>query len=211
MSLVRISKNLITDVESTLDRITSKAYEVTVAPKNPKNVPECVEAMLEAGNTAIWKNYSQYRSNLPVEWYVKVTRMDVHIIEMGKEEFQLTTTVTAPPGTPAYGYIDVDVSLTNLPYNFKQLFDDYSAAKKKHLDSYAEVRKQVLAFLRSSKSLNAALVAFPDLALYIPPIYLVQVAAKATRAKPGDKEESAPVTIDINLLTSIGVVGKLQG
>jgi len=211
MSLVRISKNLIAEVEASIARITAKAYEATVAPKNPKNVPECVAAMLEAGNAVIWTKYPQYKDSLPPEWYVSVNRMDVHIIELGREEFQINATVKAPPGSSSYGYIDVDVSLKDLPLNFKQLLDEYGVAKAKHKETYDKVKQQLMSFLRSSKSLNAALTTFPDLALYIPKTYLDQVATKVTRSKSGgDTEDAAPVTIDTNLLTSIGVVGRLQ-
>lgn len=210
MALVRISKALLDAVEVKLNVLVAKAYEVSVAPKNPKMDAACRDAMYAAAEVQVWSKASHLKDLMPEEWCVTANRVDVRVEEVSGEEFQISKKLVCPPGTSTYGYIDVKLRMKQLPTEFAALFAAFSAAKGEHITKYAKVRMQVMAFLKASKSLNDALKRFPDLALYIPQPYLDSVNAKVERSAAIAKEQAVEAVIDRDLLVSTGVVGKLQ-
>jgi hypothetical protein len=215
MALVRISKNLIADVRKRVDDVAARTFETAVAPKNPVTKTDNLDVLFDASERAIWKEHLHLKSIVPPGWLVKKDRIDLKIMKGGTQlypEMQVNRVVICPPNTPGYSYVDVRLDVSQIPQALSDEIDAYNTECMEHNTKFGKVREQILAYLNSRKSLNDALKAYPDLALYVPKHYIETVNRKTDRAAAQAKEQvTGEVTIDRDLITSTGVVGALHG
>lgn len=210
MSLVRISNNLIGDVEERITEVCNKVFATTVLPSYPLANKANVDAVMEIIERKVWGPHMHLKDQMPSGWLITVARVDFTIAGAGLPEYQLQHDMVCPPGSAAYAYIDVKLNPSDfLPDMFAALLE-YKKQCDEHSKKFSTIRVQVKDFLHSCKSLNDALKKYPDIALYIPKSYIDRVNTKDARAAKAD--EGVPVTpnIDRDLVTSMGVVGALH-
>ena len=218
MSLVRISKELINDVERVVEGIKERDYAATVEPLKPTFHTEMNDQLYEIGMSLLWKEHRHFMDMLPAKWMPVVERMDLTIRDPHgnriMEEIQISRKTKLPPGTThSYNYVEVKVPVAMVSPEFKAAFDKYDAASKALKEKYHAIRQQVCDFLMGCKSLNDALRKFPDIALYVPLSYIDRVEEVVERKARAlrEKIEANNVTIDRDMISAVGVLGKLQG
>ena len=212
MALVRISKKLLDDVAKSIKQVSEKAYAAAVESKNPgAETSPVVEELFEAGLKDIWKKAPYLQAELPAEWCSTTSRMDLSVrFATHRHKVIITRPVRCPPNATSYGYMDAEVMAGDLSNQARDAVSDFFVSAEEHKQKYNQVEEQIKKFLTASKSLNAALKEFPSLALYIPDNYLISVQEVTRRTAAKAKEQAPPVEIDKELITSTGVLGKLQ-
>jgi hypothetical protein len=215
MSLVRISKQLLKDVESTISSIKQKDYAANVGVLNPKEDAALSAKLFEEGERLIWGEHMHYKTTLPKAWLSHIDRMDVSVVDAKGyrigDEIQISKKVTLPPNHPhSYGYVEVKVPVGRLPPEFVAQYEAFKAAKEAFDAKYDTIQAQVLGFLKSCKSLNDALKKYPDIALYVPEKYLSVVNEVRERGEREKKDAAPAVQLDRDMLSATGVLGKLQ-
>ena len=212
MALVRISKQLLQDVERTVNNIKNKTLETVVEPKNPTKNPvytdKCVERALEAA----WGDHAHLKDVVPQNWMTKIGRVDITITPV-IPEFQVAKTVLFPPKTEIkYGdYVEVRLPELAAPDGMITEYRAYFKERAETAKKFETIGKQIATFLKSCKSLNDALKKYPEVALYVPQAYLDIITEVRTREAREKEEAVAEPEIDKELITSMGVLGSLQG
>ena len=217
MALVRISKELLSMVHKQVVEVSIKAATLQVEPMHPKVTDELLTELKETITTHMWGAYIALRSQIPEVWKVKATEVNVSLLFAGKlvvtEGIKVNENFVFPPNTRvSYGQVDVKLPVVDgLAADFAKRHIEYKVALLAHQTKYKEVSKQIEKFLKDAKSLNDALKRFPDLALYIPKIFLDRAELKVERgAKEVEyKEEVEGPEMDRDLVVSTGIIGAL--
>jgi hypothetical protein len=212
MSLVRITNDLIDEVAAKVSDTSASVFKTSIAPNDPMRVAANVDTLFGVADRQIWAPYATLRSQLPGHWFVRVPRVDVHVIHDGLKlrEIQLDRELLAPPDTQSYGFLDINIPSRDVPAELFDALQAYFVSCDDHAEKFKSVSEQLRKFLRSHKSLNAALKAYPDLALYVPPAYIERVNRKDQRPGAVAREEEVQPAIDRDMITSLGVVGALH-
>lgn len=209
MALVRISKELIANVKLKIKKVDASASALLVEPLSPHNNPAVLDALHEAGLTKIWGGHRALMDTLPDGWVPTIPRMDIRI-DNGVE-IRIERDTPVPPNTNRMSYVDVALNSKDLPKHVVDALAKHNQALDAHVSKFAAIENQLLNFLKNSKSLNAALVQYPDLALYLPSTTIERVnevterKAKAVREAP-----VVAIVLDRDLVTSTGVLGALH-
>lgn len=215
MALVRISQQLVSEIEERIRAIGAREFASTVAPFAPtKQKPMC-DIVRDYAEKKAWEAKPELRALMPAHWCTKTPRADVTFFDGDKNypELQFGTDVVLPPGTQTgYGYFDLRrVSLSEMPLDFQIAVRDYYAKREAHENKYKTVRAQIVSFLNSCKSLNDAVKKLPNILLYVPEEYKSRLEKKVTRTGPVEKEEDSTPVVDTALIASVGVLGAIHG
>jgi hypothetical protein len=105
-------------------------------------------------------------------------------------------------------YLDpqLTVLLHSMTPETREAVTHYVAKSDEHEKKYRQVRHQVKEFLSAATSLNDAVKRFPNIASYIPQIYLNKMAEKKAKAAAA---AGAQPQIDEKLLSVVGAVHQL--
>lgn len=215
MSLVRISKNLLTDVEKQINRTSNTVREKTIDPLAPKVTQEVKDKLLAYAINEVWGPHGDLKDRMPKEWLHEKARAHFHInkdnVQVGLE-IQVADPSFCLPCTSSYnnGQKTFNVDVSEAPPEYTAPLMAWDEARKAHDEKFKRVKAQVRAFLNASASLNDALKRYPDLALYIPEQYIERVNEKVERQARERTEKPDAPNIDRDFLTSTGVVGKLH-
>ena len=208
MALVRISKELIADVKLKIKKVDASASRLLVEPLSPHNNPAVLDALHEAGLTKLWGAHRALMDTLPDGWIPTIPRMDIRV-DNG-DEIRIERDTPIPPNTIRMSYVDIALNSKDLPKHVTESLAKHHQALDAHVSKFEAIEKQLLSFLKNSKSLNAALVQYPDLALYIPSTTLERVNEVTERKAKAVKEAPAEIALDRDLVTSTGVLGALH-
>jgi len=216
MALVRISKELLSMVNKQVTEVAIKAATLQVEPMHPKVTNELLAELKETITTHMWGEHIALRNQIPEVWKVKAKEVNVSLLFAGKlvtEGIKVNEKFIFPPNTRvSYDQVDVKLPVVDgLAADFAKRHIEYKVALLAHQTKYKEVSNQIEKFLKDAKSLNDALKRFPDLALYIPKIYLDRIELKVERgAKEVEyKEEVEGPEMDRDLVVSTGIIGAL--
>lgn len=215
MSLVRISKDLLHSVENHIARSGTMVCEKTIDPLKPTMSAAVKSTLVDYAINHVWGEFKDLCSKMPREWMQMDARADFHLmkdeVNIGGE-FRIEDKRFSLPCTKNgnNGYVDIKLPIEEAPAEFTVPLLAWHDASIAHAKKYRTVKVQVLAFLKSSASLNDALKRYPDLALYIPDGYIERVNEKVERQARDKTERPDAASIDRDFLTSTGVVGKLH-
>lgn len=219
MATVRISRDLINDIERNIKTLADKVYAQTIKPVLPPTKPEQFnrEIWYELIGTAIWGEYLHLRDQMPASWMTTPDYFSVTLREVTEYENNIIYSFThqnsgkikCPPKTGVYG-ASVYINLSDCPapvQDYIVKLKEHDALHKVHIDKFNALTNQVCTFVRASKSLNDAVKRYPDIRLYLSDYYVTElerVEEKRTR-KTAEKPE-LPTDIDTNLISSMGVM-----
>jgi sugar-specific transcriptional regulator TrmB len=96
---------------------------------------------------------------------------------------------------------------TPLAEDFLKWSKEMSAIEARWL----KVRKQIVNFLKSCKSLNEALKLWPDVRIYIPDEFIKRVERKVEREVSISKAASALANVDTDAAISAAMTARLMG
>ena len=209
MATVRISKQLIEDVESAITGIANHVFEATIKPLDPSNHKDSTDQVVEAAMCVAWKDHMHLRSVVPQDWLKTCSYIDAKFV--GVEEFRITKTIYVPPTVRGYTYMEVELTPEQAPEFYSHLVA-FRAAVSLHKVKFDGIKKKVVSFLGACKSLKDALNKYPDLALYIPQKYKDQmevVSERAQKVATTHQDEAMLTDEDRELITSNGVIGAI--
>jgi hypothetical protein len=170
----------------------------------------------------IWGEHIHLRDQMPSEWKcswkdyyspyvmlkVKVATNDESIrrLSIHLNVTDLKKAHSLPPRFDSGMEIGIweEAATTKIQALIKQYRESTEMA-----DKWRKIRAQVIAFLDSAKSLNAAIKAWPDLRAFIPHEYLARVDAKPERKEAAAKVEQALATVDRDLAITSAALVKL--
>jgi hypothetical protein len=170
----------------------------------------------------IWGEHMHLRDQMPSEWkrswkdsYSPYIMLKVKVATNDESIRPLAIHLTAtnlkkahslPPRFDSGKEFDIweEAATTKIQALIKQYRESTEMA-----DKWRKIQAQVIAFLDSAKSLNAAIKAWPDLRAFIPQEYLARVDAKPERKAAAAKVEQALATVDRDLAITSAALVKL--
>lgn len=224
MGLVRISAALERDVTQEVDCFASKIYEQTIKPLLGEYMELTVsdDAKVLELERHLWKENAHLLDTLPKEFigFAQPLRLSVKI----NDKYDVTLNVSGkssgkfrmPWHVNSYGsHGERYVASRPVQWveEFKRQYLVYAGANEAHNAKFELIKRQIITFLKSSKSLNDALKKYPELRMHIPEEYLTQhdeVVVRVPREKRvADEKAEALAPLDTDALTSIGVLKQL--
>lgn len=217
MALVRVSIQLMADVEEGVVSFGHKIYEEQIIPICKETATGEVHggSLAEWVETKLWEEYPHLRTLVPNDW---CTNVHYVVVEFENKNFTLTVRKAlgddfrAPPNSDRYGQRLTFDGGDDFPWlaNYRRTRAAYVKAKAEHDIKYGQLQNQIVTFLKSSKSLNDALKRYPDLRLWVPQNYLMRVDETAVSERKLLKPVADQPEIDTNLITSLGVLKQLK-
>jgi len=227
MAHVGISQALITEVKDTIKGMAFKERDMELEKLHStlplvdqeigynKLTPEQADELFHA----IWKEHADIRSRIPDNWCTSRNDFDVRWSETGEggatEDWRFKVRMGHgknywfPPSTSSYDPIRV-----NARPSFATKYVEYTRARRVIIkaveEKYYTISNQVVGYLQSCKSLNAAVKALPDIKLYIPREYLERMEVKTERNHSAKAAEHAAI-VDTTLIVSTAVMHKFLG
>ena len=199
---VGITQELKDDVNSRIrNHFRSKAYKLEFGCDS---IPQTYTLPREHNMIPriIWGEHEHLLALMPKEWCKRLTGdfpLRVHTKVPGQENFSSirinvknNTELVAPPGFDHYRE-------HTIPYDLcpetKKYFD-LDVREKAFEAKWQKIANDVRNFLKSNKSLNAAIKAWPELRAYIPSHYLERVDRKPERKAQQEKAAQTLAEID---------------
>jgi hypothetical protein len=217
MSYVGISGELINNVENHISRMRNKERDAFTTPVSMLELSEAPQEVVEL----LWGEHAHLQNLLPEKWMTKNTGVDLHLnytLDDSPDANKYSTTFTvkystqlmAPPGTSGYRH-DISVPMNTCPISLAEDYLKWSKEMSAIEARWATVRKQIVNFLKSCKSLNEALKLWPDVRIYIPEEFLKRVAHKVEREVSVSKAAAALANVDTDAAISAAMTARLMG
>jgi len=221
MAYVRKTETLIDDVVGRIRNMASKALGVYEDKTIEIDTAEYAAAC-EAIHTAAYRDAPQLRGNLPKSWLFDTQRINLRIKDRSNVNI-----VRALLNTPEHRKfevplhmkdswsVDVDVYADECTGALAMWVQAHTAKAEQRStvqDQYREVERQVIGFLRTHASLNAAIKEMPELELYVPDQYLRKMhEATAPRVKKEEQQSAiADLGIDRNALAAVAIAHRVM-
>jgi hypothetical protein len=211
MATVNVTRSLVAEVRANIELIC-KGEETRLAAPLLNGVP-VEEALCNEIKRTLWAGYEDLEAKMPAHWKSASSYVTLRVEQPGtavllNKQYQSGSYQVFPPGVQWARTFKVD-HIYGAP-----VFDDktapaFMAFVTKLLEinqKYEKISEQIQQFLDAHKTLNQALKAYPDLALYIPKEYMDRINKKVER---GAAETREIPQIDVSLITSTGVAAKL--
>jgi hypothetical protein len=216
MSYVGISGELINNVENHISRMRNKERDAFTTPGGILELSEAPQEVV----ALLWGEHAHLQNLLPEAWMCKNTSVDLHLnytLDDSPDANKYSTTFTvkyttlmAPPGTSGYRH-DINVPMNTCPIPQAEDYLKWSKEMSAIEARWATVRKQIVNFLKSCKSLNEALKLWPDVRIYIPEEFLKRVAHKVEREVSVSKAAAALANVDTDAAISAAMTARLMG
>lgn len=220
MAYVRRTEQLVEHVAQKVQKM-HRAAEAMYSSTNVEIGTPIYNSMREAALTVAWLAAPQLRETMPRSWTREHTSLQVRLLDDNSRRvasLMLTATETNPFIVPpardqrSYSY-EVAVPYEHQDAVVRKWVDDEAErdAKRRELkEQYNTVENQLVMFLRSHASLNAALKEMPEIELYIPDEYMNKVRAKSEAREKKERESIVEeIGIDRNQLASIGIAHRI--
>ena len=221
MAYVRKTETLIDDVVRRIRNMAAKALGVYESKSIEIDTAEYAAAC-EAIHTAAYRDAPQLRGNLPESWLFKTERINLRI-----KDHSGNTIARAGLDAPEHRKfevprhmkdswsVDVDVYVdecTGALAMWVQAHTTKTEQRKTIEAQYREVHRQVIGFLRTHASLNAAIKEMPEIELYVPDEYLRKMhEAVAPRVKKEEQQSAiTELGIDRNALAAVAIAHRVM-
>lgn len=233
MALVRISKQLISEVEQRIGQLRNA--EVNEFPQPAFEVPSKPGDGAEPLATQIlWGEHLHLKSLMPSDWVKNANRPQFSTLYTHDDGFNERTayvqftgaSVAVPPGTNVGWNSTIEVKV---PYEIVQeAFADeehrfHTVATRlmaivnheKHARKVGKAwqarQQQIVMFLNKCKSLNEAIKLWPEIKLYVPQSYIDTVETPVVRPQNVVRKEKALENVDTEGLTAAAIAARLAG
>ena len=221
MAYVRKPEALIDDVVRSIRHMARKALGVYESKGIEIDTAEYAAAC-EAVHTAVYRDAPQLRGNLPQSWLSKTERINLRI----KDRSNVTiarVNLNAPEHrkfeVPLHfedrWSVDADVYADECTGALATWVQTYTAKAEQRSTietQYREVERQVIGFLRTHASLNAAIKEMPEIELYVPEQYISKMhEAVAPRVKKEEQQSAiTELGIDRNALAAVAIAHRVM-
>ena len=221
MAYVRKTEALIDDVVRRIRNMAAKALGVYESKSIEIDTAEYAAAC-EAIHTAAYRDAPQLRGNLPESWLFKTERINLSI----KNRSSLCT-ARVYLDAPEHRKFEVPLHLKDNWSVDVEVYDDECTGalamwvqahttkteQRSTIETqYREVERQVIGFLRTHASLNAAIKEMPEIELYVPDQYLRKMhEAVAPRVKKEEQQSAiTELGIDRNALAAVAIAHRVM-
>jgi hypothetical protein len=180
-------------------------------------------AACEAIQTAAYRDAPTLRGNLPQAWLFKTDRIRLKVTSRAEHGTKVSTYLSVPehrqfelPLHMKESYrTDVEVYDDECPGALAAWVQARSTNKEQRRtvqQQYREVERQVIGFLRTHASLNAAIKEMPEIALYVPDQYINKMhEAVAPRVKKEEQTSAVEeLGIDRNALAAVAIAHRVM-
>lgn len=232
MALVRISKQLIQDVESRIRDLRNA--EVNEVPRPPTELQAATGDGVEPLAThVLWGEHLHLKSQMPSDWVKRAKRPQFNTLythDSGTPERTCSITfegadVPVPPGMNVgynstvavqvpYFLIEEAVVDERSPFHTvaTRIMDmvNHEKRARKINQVWTGRQGQITLFLNKCKSLNEAIKLWPEIQLYVPRSYINTVEALVVRA-PVTRKEQVLTDVNTDDLTAAAIAAKLAG
>jgi hypothetical protein len=207
MATVRMSQALVTSITENIQDMQHKDI-LSLGDENAYTVSDPVD--LEAVRDLMWGKYVHLKDQLPEDWCNNVDGCTATVTVL-PERYEFSVNVRgklrAPPGMSRWSsrFCVQKEELHRYPTLQAVYTHTLDVAAKNSF--WMSVQKQVLGFLRSFPSVNAAVKEWPELRLYLPDRVLKKLDEKVSRGGGGD--ETPTPEIDKSTLTSVAIAARM--
>jgi hypothetical protein len=220
MAHVRKTQELVTAIDYKVQQMCEAAQE----PHQQQNLmlgTAEYDALREDVLTEMWSAAPQLRNQLPSDWCVTPTRIDVDIQDDHGKRIKFTRVdstdqdpLVCPPKVNSSYAPDHKIKYRNLSPDVVTWMEDNKqrAAKCAEIESqFNTVRQQLAAFMSQHKSLNTALEEMPEIELYVPERFMERYRAKAApRVKPEAPTNVEELNIDRDSLAAAAIAHRMS-
>jgi hypothetical protein len=116
----------------------------------------------------------------------------------------------APPGTSSYRH-DIGIPVNTCPIPQAEDYLKWSKEMATIEMRWGKVREQIVAFLKSCKSLNQALKLWPDVRIYIPDEFIKRAERKVEREVTMSRAANALANVDTDAAISAAMTARMMG
>lgn len=233
MALVRISKQLIQEVEGRINQLRSA--EINEFPRPASEVPPTPGVNPEPLATHIlWGEHLHLKSLMPSDWVKKAIRPQFNTLythDDGHNERTAAVSfegsnVPVPPGSTTgwngsvevkvpYFMVEEAVADEQSPFHAVatriMAVVEYEKRSRKVTKAWTERQQQIVMFLNKCKSLNEAIKLWPEIKLYVPKSYIDTVETPVIRPQNVVRKEKALENVDTEGLTAAAIAARLAG
>ncbi|MFM1990262.1 MAG: hypothetical protein RJA99_3219 [Pseudomonadota bacterium] len=236
MALVRISRQLISDVETRCNVMRNAEVNEQDYPSTERQGSAPELATIQA---FMWGDHEHLRTLMPTDWCAVANDFSVtttyrhddgHLETTAPVTFTFSSLMTLPPKT-SLGYRNgkYNCAQVNVQYEvIEQAFEDPKhphhmvacavmaivdrEKRQRKIETVWRVRVANLKdFLGKCKSLNEAIKLWPQVKLYVPQSYIDTVETPVVRTQAAARKEKVTEGLDTDGLTAAAIAAKLAG
>lgn len=222
MAYVRRTETMLDDTTKTIRQMADKAL-TAYHPKDIEIGTAEFAAASDAIQTAAYRDAPHLKGTLPQSWLCKTDRIHFKVRSRTTGVLLHGTYISTPEHSqfelPVHmkesWRVDVEVyddECSPVLTDWVQSNKDGAAQRKTIADQYREVERQVIGFLRTHASLNAAIKEMPEIEMYIPNTYIRKMhEAVAPRAKKEEQQSNIEnLGIDRNALAAVAIAHRVM-
>ena len=222
MAYVRRTETMLEDTTRNIRKMGDKALEMYEENSIEIDTAE-FSAACEAIQTAAYRDAPILRGNLPQAWLFKTDRIRLKVISSAEHGTKVSTYLSVPehrkfelPLHMKESYrVDVEVyddECTGALATWVEKEIANEAQRRTVQQQYREVERQVIGFLRTHASLNAAIKEMPEIEMYVPAAYISKMhEAVAPRVKKEEQQSAIhDLGIDRNTLAAVAIAHRVM-
>ena len=222
MAYVRRTETMLEDTTRAIRKMAEKALDV-YEPKDIEIDTAEFAAACDAVQTAAYRDAPHLKGTLPKSWLCKTDRIHFKVRSRSTGEKLAHTYLSAPEHRkfelPMHmkesWRIDVEVYEDECPdalIPWVKSHNSSAVQRKTIADQYREVERQVIGFLRTHASLNAAIKEMPEIEMYIPETYTRKMHEAAAPRQKKEQQQSniEELGIDRNALAAVAIAHRVM-
>ena len=216
MAYVRRTEKLIGGIKQKIAQMRSKAESMHESERIEPGTP-IHDEIRKAVEAAAWELKPELRDVMPEEWVYKSDDCRVRLYDQHNNQLKslsISTRKEDPlifPCKPKNWYDDIAVYFQHQSPALRQWLTEEDKRKRKRDElrqQYQDVERQIVAFMSTKTSLNAALAEMPELELYVPQEFMDKFH-EPTAPRSAPKAPVQEVEVDRDALAAIGIAHRI--
>jgi hypothetical protein len=216
MAYVRRTDKLIDGIKQKIAHMRSKAEAMHASERIEPGTPIHNE-IRKAVEAAAWELKPELRDVMPDEWLYKSDDCRVRLFDQHNNQLMSLSVSTRKedplifPCKPSSWYDDVSVYFRHQSPALRQWLAEEDKRKRQRDElrqQYHDVEHQIVAFMSTKTSLNAALAEMPELELYVPAEFMIKYH-EPTAPRSAPKAPVQEVAVDRDALAAIGIAHRI--
>lgn len=217
MAYVRRTDKLIDGIKQKIAAMRNKAEEMHASERIEPGTP-IHDEVRKAIEAAAWELKPELRDAMPPEWcytsaHCRVVFFDQHNDRIMASSISMRNDDQLIFPSKPSGYFDeVSVYFRHQSPALRQWLDEEDKRKRKRDElrqQYRDVERQIVAFMSTKTSLNAALKEMPELELYVPQEFMDKYHEPTEPRANTSPEPDEPVEVDRDALAAIGIAHRI--
>lgn len=222
MAYVRRTETMLEDTTRNIRRMGEKALKMYEEGSIEVDTAE-FSAACEAIHTAAYREAPHLRGNLPQSWLFKTDRVRLKVASRTEHG----TKVSSGISVPEHRQFELPMHMKDSWRVDVEVYDDEctgalatwvekeiatEAQRRTVQQQYREVERQVIGFLRTHASLNAAIKEMPEIEMYVPDEYIRKMH-EAVEPRQKKQEQTSAVEelgIDRNALAAVAIAHRVM-